>query len=208
MMPANEQEIASRLVTRLRTYAKQTCNSSECVVSIKFRPVAPGANNTDPFGYNDANAYMYPSEYNAGQETNELSISDAPRDNLVMDISDTVRYPFPWEGTSIWQIGDNQSNVLWIQHETGLEILGAIADILEILGVIAILFERIRNKIKSNKTDSNSDRHNREVNILRIEIRMLENGSLKQDLAKRESINICRKPRDIQEAIKKKLRII
>jgi hypothetical protein len=62
-----------KLEARLRDYAKAAALDASHVVSLKLRAVMPGAHYTDLFGHQDANAYTYDSEYEAGRAVTVLS---------------------------------------------------------------------------------------------------------------------------------------
>ena len=176
-----------QLEKRLKEYANAIGTNVENVISIKFRPVMPGAQYTDPFGYQDANAYTYVSEYEAGKEVVQLS---DPNHTLVEILAPTISHPMPWGKPCIWKMDNTQSDVLWVQHETGLEILG---DIITILGNCMTLWQiytAIRIKIQENKRNSKSDRHYRDIKHYRVEIRkMNKNGKLHQLLVIRLPID-------------------
>ncbi len=173
-----------KVAKRLSDYAKHLSISPEAVVSLKFRPVKQGDQYTDSFGFSDANAFMYQSEYEAVKNTMILT---APESKLIKAIDPTIHHPHPWSGQSIWKIND--SDMLWVQHETGLEIIGAIAGLFTILTGIAMIAEGIHCKIKSNKKDEKSDRYH-EARELRIEYRRVgKNDVLEESLVIRESVN-------------------
>lgn len=176
-----------QLEERLKEYANAICTNVEDVISVKFRPVMSGAQYTDPFGYQDANAYTYPSEYEAGKKVVELS---DPKHTLVKRLAPTIFHPLPRDKPCIWKMDNTQSDVLWIQHETGLEILGDIDAVLSICYTLWQIYTAIRKKIQENKKKSKSDRYYHDIEHYRVEIRMMDkNGKLHQLLVIRLPID-------------------
>ena len=189
----NTTDTENRLAPRLRAYAGASGVGEAEVVSLKLRPVMPGAQYADPFGHQDANAYMYDSEYRAGRGVCDLRPLGSPMDGRNLHVG----HPLPWstdandfvrslenvrQGTSD---GRYRAPAVWIQHETGLEILFVLAAVLGLVTAPFTLFqayEAIRSKVSANTKDGESDRHYKDVNRIRVELRQLERGELRQEL--------------------------
>ena len=174
----------TRLATRLKKYAAALAVLESEVLSLKLRPVMPGAQYTDPFGHQDANAYLYESEYRAGRATCNLGTLD-PR----IDAQDLhVGHPLPWsrDPSEFVRTLDDASSAVWIQHETGLEIvllaLEVAANVATMAAGLATLYEVIRKKVSANAKSNESDRYYKEVTRIRIEVRQMDGGELKQEL--------------------------
>ena len=163
-----------KLAERLSVFAEQFGVPVTEVVSLKFRPVMPGAKYIDPFGKSDANAYLYGSEYSAGKRAVKLTVPTQP---LGQEIARTCVHPFPWSSDYqdfISQFQNTDPPILWVQHETGLEILAAVASVATIIGVALQVWEIMREQIANNKQVPNSDLHSRQVTEVRAEIRYID----------------------------------
>jgi hypothetical protein len=157
------------------------------LISIKFYPLMPSEDETIFGKY--STAYQYLSEYNAGLEQVKVV---KPDNNELNQIGREVSHPMPYGENEkvVFVIKDkNLNDVYWIQHETGLEIVGSINDILEIaLGIIGI-YKAIRNKIKENKNNKNSDRYYAQVSKTVITKRSFhKNGNLKEEIIEESEI--------------------
>ena len=184
-----EKEITipnEHLEERLEAYARTIGVPIEDVISIKFRPVMSGAQYTDPFGFRDANAYTYDSEYKAGRKILNLSETKNP---IVDILASTISHPSPRGESYIWKMDNTQPDVLWIQHETGLEILGDISAVLGICTTLYKIYTEIQKKIQANRKNQDSDRYYRNIEHYRVEIRTYKNGKLHQSLVIRPSIH-------------------
>ena len=143
----------------------------------------PGAQYTDPFGYQHANAYLYESEYRAGQGACNL----VRLDHRIEARNLHVGHPLPWSSNShdfVRSVKD-ASRAVWVQHETGLEILAVAADLATLVGLALTLFhayEAIRKKVTDNTKNNKSDRHYKEVSHVRVEYRRFKGGELQQEL--------------------------
>ncbi|HME71943.1 MAG TPA: hypothetical protein VKM54_19035 [Myxococcota bacterium] len=169
-MPGQREKLAERLWV----FAEQLGITVTEVVSLKFRPVMPGAKYIDPFGKPDANAYLYGSEYSAGKRAVTLTVPTQP---LGQEIAGTCVHPFPWSSDYqdfIRQFQNTDPPILWVQHETGLEILAAVASVASIIGVALQIWEIMRKEIANNKQVANSDRYYRQVTEVRAEIRYID----------------------------------
>lgn len=180
-MNARESSLQKRLIS----YAGAIGVSAREVSSMKLRPVMAGAQYTDVFGFAHANAYMYESEYQAGQAVCHLS----PAEGSIATADLCVGHPFPWTQDTaefIRVFTGVDPPVTWVQHETGLEILALATDIATLIAApVAIFqaFEAIREKVSANARANKTDRYHKEVCKIRIEVRTLdESGNLKQEL--------------------------
>ena len=139
------------------------------MISIKITPLQPiqpqdghAAHLYQFDGQYFDNAYQYHSEYEAGKKLLNLNL---PVKGQVLKISSLVRHPHPWDDFECLRIikENNKNDVFWIQHETGLEIVGFVKDIVEIAKNLIDVFKGIKEQIKKNKTDNNSDRYYKQV---------------------------------------------
>ncbi len=163
-----------KLAERLSVFAEQLGITATQVVSLKFRPVMPGTKYIDPFGKSDANAYLYTSEYAAGEKAATLTVPAQP---LGQAIARTCIDPLTWSNDYqdfISQFQNTEPPVLWVQHETGLEILTAVSSVASIIGVAIQIWEIMRKEIAKNKQVPASDRYNRQVTEVRAEIRYID----------------------------------
>lgn len=81
---------------------------------------------------------------------------------------------------------------LWIQHETGLEILHVAAAVATLVTAPFTLFqayEAIRCKVKANKESRESDRRYKDANRIRVEFRQFEKGELRQELVVSQEVH-------------------
>ena len=144
------------------------------MVSIKFRPTKPGAVYQDEFNFKFADAYMYASEYAAAAKG--VVLRDAPSELKAVGAGSKVM---------AMNVG-TERHVLWIQHETGLEILADYEFLLSLIQTILALYEIIRNEININKSkkrsDQETDRLYGPVDMLRVEKRdFCSEGNLRSE---------------------------
>ena len=162
--------MSEKLTKRITSYAETCGLKSTEVVSLKLRPVQDGAQYADPFGRQDANAYLYASEYSAGKTVADLDSAG--------DFTNANQF-----GESVLQFRDSEPAVLWIQHETGLEILGGVAAVVGIVAGLIKIYETIFDKIEQNKKAEGSDRYHKAVREIRVEARKFDtDGNLTQEL--------------------------
>lgn len=147
------------------------------MISVKLRPVKLGAPHSDVFGYKHANAYMYGSEYQAGQNVCGLQEIEGP---IITGANQHIRYPVPSTDDAskyVRSLVGVEPPAIWIQHETGLEILWIAADIATLItaaGMVFKAFEAIRKKISENASAKETDRYWKRVEKLRTESRRLD----------------------------------
>jgi hypothetical protein len=157
------------------------------LVSVKFNPLMPSENAT-PFG-KFSTAYQYPSEYAAGLEKIKVEIPD---DSSLKKIYRTVRHPMPWgePDKTIYIIKDtNTQTVFWIQHETGLEIIGAVKSIVDIVKTLIDIIKAMRKKAKENKQAESSDRYWKQITKSAITTRKFDsNGNLRETIVEETEI--------------------
>ena len=177
--------LESRLENRLISYAQAIGMGRTEVLSMKLRPVMPGAQYTDVFGFAHANAYLYESEYQAGQAVCNL----CPAVGEIARVAQHVEHPSPYTGDTtrfILVFSDVNPPTAWVQHETGLEILAAAAHIATLIAVpisIFRIFEAIRKKVNANVRAEETDRFRKNVCKIRLEVRTLDgSGKLTQKL--------------------------
>ena len=147
----------------------------EAVVSVKLRPVVSAASYTDVFGFKHANAYVYDSEYQAGQSVCNLRNAQIP----IAEANLYIGHPLPWSrdrSKFVRLLADVEPPAIWIQHETGPEILADIAALITVASAICKAFEAIRKKIRVNVKTKETDRHHKQVDQIRIESRQLNSG--------------------------------
>jgi hypothetical protein len=172
-----------RLVERIKAYAFRLQVQSSAVVSLKLRPVEP-CDHSDLFGEEASNAYMYESEYEAGRSVANLV---TPFGMTTSEIGTKVHHPniASDAGTYIRTFRNTRPQVLWIEHETGLEILGVIGTVIGIVSGGITIWNAIRNKIANNKA-GRSDRYYTDVSEIRFESRRVsDDGELVQTLVYR-----------------------
>ncbi len=179
------------LIERIVTYAEAVNSSPTAVISLKLRPVQGGAQYTDPFGRQDANGYLYPSEYAAAMTVADVGPVPETLTHIAM-VGRSIRHPSPWSGDPndfIFAFRGTEPPALWIQHETGLEILGAVAAIVGIITGSIKIWEKIRDKILANTQTDDTDRYYKEITEIRVELRHVDSArNLEQELIYTERI--------------------
>jgi hypothetical protein len=187
--------MSDKVAERLTAFARLLGVANTEVVSLKFRPVMPGAQYTDPFGKSDANAYLYPSEYAAGKQA--VTLVMAPQ-TLGEAVAKTCDHPTPWSGDYkdfISQLQGTTPPVLWVQHETGLEILAAVASVATIISLAIQIWDVTRKKIEENQQAQESDRYWKQVTEVREEIRYIDRqGQLVQRLVHTQQVTVSISP--------------
>lgn len=159
---------------RIEKYARAIKTTRERVVSIKFRPTMPGTVYEDESNRQFTDAYMYASEYEAAAR--EVTLRDTPLDLKAVD-----------GGSEIMAVDvGNQRPVLWLPHETGLEVLADHEFLFPLIRTILELYKAIRDEIRTNKTKKESgqeaDRYYGSVDALRLEKRYFDKeGNLRSE---------------------------
>lgn len=155
-MNTRESEISNRLEAISDILKINISN----IVSVKLNPLQPSEQETI-FG-KFSNAYQYSSEYSAGLD--KINIQ-TPNNFTLKRIFPTVRHPICGDAKKVVYIikYTNSKDIFWIQHETGLEIIGAVNDIIEIAKILIEIFNKIIKKMKSNSLDNNSDRYHKKI---------------------------------------------
>ncbi len=183
--------MSDKLIERIVKYAEATESKSSDIVSLKLRPVQGGAQYTDPFGRQDSNGYLYTSEYSAGKDVANIKEVPETLTHIGM-IGRSVGHPSPWSSEPkdfIFSFTDTNPPTLWIQHETGLEILGAVSAIIGIITGTITIWEKIRGKVFDNTKSSDTDRYWKEIKEIRVELRQVnEAHQLNQELIYSERI--------------------
>ena len=83
----------------------------------------------------------------------------------------------------MWLFDLPNSKTVWIQHETGLEILTIAAEIARVARLLYKVYEAIRKRVRKNTESENTDRHCKRVDKIRVEVRRLDaSGNLEQQL--------------------------
>ena len=82
--------------------------------------------------------------------------------------------------SKIWKVSADTPSVLWIEHETGPEILGTVADLCGIASAVAWLWTNLGTKIGDNvrkkKRGKDTDRYYGDVLGIRAEARRSDPG--------------------------------
>ena len=197
--------MSESLIERIVTYAEAVKSVPTGVISLKLRPVSAGAQYTDPFGRHDANGYLYPSEYAAAMAVADVGPVPSTLTHIGM-IGRSIRHPSPWSGDPsefIFCFRGTEPPALWIQHETGLEIIGAIGAVIGIITGTITIWEKFRKTVLSNTQTDDTDRHHKQITEIRVEMRHVDSsGRLQQELIYVERIE---KPID-QNALSQKLK--
>jgi hypothetical protein len=72
----------------------------------------------------------------------------------------------------------NEYRLFWIQHETGLEIIGELFDIIKFKDKISEISNSIRAQILKNETNNCHDRNIKKVRRILFVLRYLRNNCL------------------------------
>ena len=174
-------ETIERLEARLRAYAG-TINVNEIeVFSLKLRPVMPGVHPHES-EFQHCNAYMYSSEYQVGKSACNLGAIASP----IAATNLYIRYPHPWSSNKndfVLCFKDVDPPAVWVQHETGLEILCTASTIATLILTIFQIYEKIRKKVSANAKAKKTDRYHKRVHQIRVEVRKFDkHGNLQQEL--------------------------
>ena len=178
------------IVQNIESFANNAHKPSDCVVSIKFRPVHDKDRVSD--------RYVYPAEYR----------------QLVQEFGLTKISSSGFSGSAVYQ---DQDGILFLEHESGPEILTfilenidtlseSIAPFLDIINGGALVlgaFAWIHNKIRQNCKTNNPDRFYHDVLYIKIEIRMTgPHNTLAQNVAMIVGIDKNLDQKTIGKAIK------
>jgi hypothetical protein len=173
---------AASIISRLRAFADSAGQPVDQICSLKFRPLMEGKY-PDQFDRLESSAYMYGSEYEIVRSLCQPSVLSPA---LAASIARHTTHPSPWSSDSsefVWGFGSQhgRSSVIGVQHETGWEIIGHVADILGIAAFLWQVWEATRKKVDENAGSSSSDRRWKQVTNIRIEQRFTLDGQLLEE---------------------------
>jgi hypothetical protein len=170
-------EITNRIddiSNRIKIVATELGVDVEDIASLKLIFLMPD-NIKTKFGY-FTHAFQSVSEFEAG-----IMCVNSRNANKIMrqKLFPTIRFPIGERDKVIQKINQkNVKDIFWIQHETGLELIGTFLDILLIRTSIIDIYNLIRIQIIKNITNDYSDRTHKSVTKILIVYRHCKKNKL------------------------------